>query len=407
MPADQLSLPTLAAAAAALAYCVVGCMASNKRSAAEAGISDSSGGALGSVSDKELKTELDRRAKLAGGGVIRARPKVGCGVIILSPDHPGCVLLGKRKGPNGDGTWAVPGGHVEHAELFEECAAREGLEETGLTIRNLRHVTTTNTMRPDIGYHYVVAFVVGEVAAGSVAVNTEPDKCEGWEWVPWEATAPQWSEPVFYSLVNLRSQPGFSPFGTKAAAVLAPTLPAWANALKQEEGQQRLMMREWEDEPWRIARGWKGTDLIHSRSSAVRILAYFWNPATQTLSGVVRFNPGAESHRGLCHGGSMTSALDDVLGHTCFVAGAGPWVGATVKLDVLLKAPISVGQTLLVTGKVVEKTASKGGKFKVKIEATLQEGEGVDGKPPIVFAEMTGMSIGKPGQASRFSPERI
>jgi hypothetical protein len=25
----------------------------------------------------------------------------------------------------------------------------------------------------------------------------------------------------------------------------------------------------------------------------------------------------------------MTSVLDDVLGHTCFVAGAGPWVGNT------------------------------------------------------------------------------
>ena len=31
-------------------------------------------------------------------------------------------------------------------------------------------------------------------------------------------------------------------------------------------------------------------------------------------SGVVHFTPGAESHRGLCHGGAMTSVLDDVLG---------------------------------------------------------------------------------------------
>ena len=28
----------------------------------------------------------------------------------------------------------------------------------------------------------------------------------------------------------------------------------------------------------------------------------------------MRFNPGSESHRGLCHGGAMTSVLDDVLG---------------------------------------------------------------------------------------------
>jgi acyl-CoA hydrolase len=83
----------------------------------------------------------------------------------------------------------------------------------------------------------------------------------------------------------------------------------------------------------------------------VRVLAYFWNPSEQTLSGVVRFNSGAESHRGICHGGSMTSVLDDVLGHTCFMGGGGPWVGATVKLDVTLKAPVNVGATLLVVGK--------------------------------------------------------
>jgi hypothetical protein len=44
--------------------------------------------------------------------------------------------------------------------------------------------------------------------------------------------------------------------------------------------------------------GWAGSDLIHGRTAAVRVLAYFWEPATQTLRGVVRFGPGAESHRG-------------------------------------------------------------------------------------------------------------
>ena len=50
-------------------------------------------------------------------------------------------------------------------------------------------------------------------------------------------------------------------------------------------------MREWEDESWRTARGWKGSDLIHGRNSAVRLLAYFWHPQSSTLRGVVRFGP--------------------------------------------------------------------------------------------------------------------
>jgi hypothetical protein len=39
--------------------------------------------------------------------------------------------------------------------------------------------------------------------------------------------------------------------------------------------------------------------------------------------------------------------------------------GATVKLDITLKAPVAVGQTLMVMGRVLERTATKGGKFKV------------------------------------------
>lgn len=289
----QLPQPTATVAAAALslaaaALCALTMSSSaKKRNAEEAQLeAPPAAAALAAASAAQLKAELARREEQAPSSAksTPTRPKVGCGVIILSPDHPGCVLLGKRIGKNGGGTWAVPGGHVEHAELFEECAAREALEETGLTVHNLRHCTTTNTIRQEHGYHYVVAFVVGEIAAGAEPTNTEPDKCEGWHWVPWDSSAPQWSEPVFYSLENLRSQqPGFHPFGTDAAAALSPSLPAWAEALSKQPGQQRVMMREWEDEPWRVAKGWKGSDLIHGRNSAVRILAYFWHPEEQTL----------------------------------------------------------------------------------------------------------------------------
>lgn len=42
------------------------------------------------------------------------------------------MLLGKRAGSHGDGTWAPAGGHLEFGESIEACARREVRQATGL-----------------------------------------------------------------------------------------------------------------------------------------------------------------------------------------------------------------------------------------------------------------------------------
>ena len=82
-----------------------------------------------------------------------AQVRVGVGVFVL--DRSSQFLLGERRGSHGAGayfilsqwalrfltpilgTYALPGGHLEPGESFEECAKREVLEETALEmVRN-------------------------------------------------------------------------------------------------------------------------------------------------------------------------------------------------------------------------------------------------------------------------------
>lgn len=106
--------------------------------------------------------------------------------------------------------------------------------------------------------------------------------------------------------------------------------------------------REWTDEKWRSESGWLGCDFIHSkRSTGPRILRYFFDRECGMLIGVVKFGRASESHQGLCHGGSMTAVLDDVLGHTAFVCGKGPWTGATIQVNCSLKKAVVIGNSIV------------------------------------------------------------
>jgi 8-oxo-dGTP diphosphatase len=131
------------------------------------------------------------------------RPKVGLGVLIR---HQGKILLGKRKNAHGEGDWCAPGGHLEAAESFEECALREVGEETGLKIKNLRFATCTNDIFINEDKHYVTIIMVADWEGGDPELK-EPDKCEKWEWFDWNNLP----DHLFLPNVNLKKQ-NFDPF---------------------------------------------------------------------------------------------------------------------------------------------------------------------------------------------------
>ncbi|KAK7503600.1 hypothetical protein BaRGS_00005139 [Batillaria attramentaria] len=143
---------------------------------------------------------------MAASDIKRERPKVGVGVFVLSPDHPNCVLLGRRKGAAGAGKYALPGGHLEFGESWEECGQRETEEETGLHLTGVRFSTVVNAVVPAEDYHYITLFVQGhvDVQYKSEPVNLEPDKCESWTWMDWDNFPPL--ENLFEPLRVVRLQ---------------------------------------------------------------------------------------------------------------------------------------------------------------------------------------------------------
>jgi 8-oxo-dGTP diphosphatase len=110
------------------------------------------------------------------------RPKVGLGVMIFKD---GKILLGKRMNAHGEGEYAFPGGHLEHLESIVGCAERETMEETGVTIGNVRFLRLLN-LKTYAPRHYVHLTMAADWVSGEPQV-LEPEKCEGWDWYALDA----------------------------------------------------------------------------------------------------------------------------------------------------------------------------------------------------------------------------
>ena len=93
----------------------------------------------------------------------------------------GKFLLMQRWGSHGEGTWSVPGGHLEFGESWEEVARREASEETGVEIKNVRLLAVTNDIFPDHSKHFVSIWMQADWADVEPQI-LEPKKCKGMKW---------------------------------------------------------------------------------------------------------------------------------------------------------------------------------------------------------------------------------
>lgn len=122
--------------------------------------------------------------------------KIGVAALIMHPTNK--ILLGKRTGAHGAGSWAPPGGHLHYQEEPAACAIRETKEECGLVITNVRPGPWTNDIFTQENKHYISLFMLADYQAGEPQI-LEPDKCVQWQWFHWHDLP----SPLFVPLQNL------------------------------------------------------------------------------------------------------------------------------------------------------------------------------------------------------------
>lgn len=122
------------------------------------------------------------------------RASVGVGVIVRKD---GDILQIQRQGSHGAGSWSVPGGHIDFGESVEQCAAREVMEETGVTIKNPRFLGYTNDIFEVEGKHYVTLWVEADYDSGEPVI-TSPRETAFVGWIP----VTQLREPRFVPFQN-------------------------------------------------------------------------------------------------------------------------------------------------------------------------------------------------------------
>lgn len=124
------------------------------------------------------------------------RPSVGIGVLV---HKDGLYLMGRRIGSHGRGTWSVPGGYLEFGESWEDCAAREVLEECGVGIKNTRFLAVVNNVFRDEGHHSITIFMKSEWQSGEPK-TIEQDKFVDVSWFSFDNLP----EPLFLPMQELK-----------------------------------------------------------------------------------------------------------------------------------------------------------------------------------------------------------
>jgi ADP-ribose pyrophosphatase YjhB (NUDIX family) len=139
------------------------------------------------------------------------RPLCGVGVVVWRDQR---VLLVRRGRPPRQGQWSLPGGLQELGETVFQAAAREVLEETGLTVEPTEISDVVDLIEPDgdgrVRYHYTLVEVTAEWRAGEPVAGDDVAHAEWFtlDTIPAEELWQQTVRIVKLSAAKRRRRPG-------------------------------------------------------------------------------------------------------------------------------------------------------------------------------------------------------
>ena len=102
----------------------------------------------------------------------RMRHRIRAAAIVIEGDSILLVQHQHDEVEEGQSWWVPPGGGVEGGESLLECARRETLEETGLSVELGRIAYIREFVEP--GYHHCEVFLVADSYSGTLMTGRNP-----------------------------------------------------------------------------------------------------------------------------------------------------------------------------------------------------------------------------------------
>ena len=141
------------------------------------------------------------KSKYPKPGIVH--PGIGVSIILYryTFDEQAEILMLKRVGPHGAGTWSFPGGHLEWGEKAQDGVLRELREEVGIKLakHRIHNGFYVEDVHKKEHKHMITLYFYAQLPEGRKPKIMEPTKHSELRWVPWLG---DWPKPLFKPVVT-------------------------------------------------------------------------------------------------------------------------------------------------------------------------------------------------------------